>query len=187
MLIIGVLSGCGYARVTVVPPQLDETEASREAAWRDFQSVGVIVEETVQLRPGKRDVLSSNLDAVKLGNGTLVSDPRDLIPLVPGSHTAELATRWGAGNDRLLTHLWIGLGTFGAGLTALLTLVASGPSSGLDRGVGTGLVISSLALMGLGPLVNVILGAIFVGPIDQLRIEAFQRYDADLGARLLSR
>lgn len=180
LLVLGLL-GCGYTRVTVPPPKLDGTEEARNQAWTALAPVNVEVEETYRLQgPGSPGIrgLKYDLSAIQLGSGLLVEDPRDLAPIVPNSKTAEVAQRWGAGRDRWDAHLWAALGIFAGATVGLLTMPYYADALGPARAnaVMIGWMVAGL----VGPLVNILIPAIFVGKIDHLRIEAFRTYAADL-------
>jgi hypothetical protein len=188
ILALAVLAaGCGYTRVTIPPPVLDGTTEAAEKAFSELQPVSRTIEETYRVQgpgtPGARG-LRYDVDTITLGNGLFVEDPRDLIPLVPGSTTAALAKKWGIGRDRWDAHLWTALGTFALGAAGLLTTGAFFDAFG--REAGTVYLWTSLAVMALGPLLNVVIPATFTGVIDHLRVEAFQAYEADLRARVTS-
>jgi hypothetical protein len=182
VVMLVVLAGC-FARVTVPPPKLDGTAASREKAMQELSPVSYVAQETYLERgpgtPEVRNVLV-DLDGIKLGNGQMVEDPRDLIPLVPGTRTAALAKEWGGKRQRWDAHLWAALATFTLGGVGMFTL----PGLSGDPRVASSLFLGSLITAVLGPAINILIPGVFVGKIERIRIEAFAQYEDDLRSSL---
>lgn len=185
VLWVGVLmisSGC-FHRVKLKAP-IDD--ASSEM-WDRLEPVAVKSRALVLMRgPATPErVAAVDLEALVLRNDTPVEDPRDLIPLVlPDSQTARLAAQWGAGYER-----WAGFqiaagSSLATGLSLLLVvLVTSAARAPLPGELAAGFLYSSLPMIAVVPPLCALIGALWVGKIEQLRFDAFYAYPADLAAR----
>lgn len=180
-----LLSGC-FARVRIPAPLTSDPDE-----WERVQVASVRTSALV-LQRGPRipeRLAAVDLDAVILRNEIAVEDPRDLVPLVaPDSDTARLAMEWGKRYDR-----WRGLQTasassLGAAVTLFLVPIIGNSlfrDSGFSSDLSAPFLFTALGLAGASA-VCVLVGAIFVGKIDQLRLDAFRAYSADLEARRLA-
>lgn len=178
-----VLAGCAYGRVTLpAPPPPGATEAERRQAFDELAPVGQ--QESLQYLHSALTVPAAEDDAWLLGNGTRVSDPRDLLGVVkPGSTTARHAAAFVPLYER---SRWALLGgTVGVGLGA--GLCALGVSRGEPAGLGPPEGLPWMAAG--GAVLAAALGTVLWGVAEwllagQSRSAAFAAYPHDLQRRL---
>jgi hypothetical protein len=172
-------SGC-LSRVSLVVPALEAPREERVDAWVALRPVETAV-TTYSSAQHPDLIAATDLDSLTLGNGLVVADPRDLLPVVlAGSETARAVADWDRETRRWNVHGWVALGLLGVGGLALGVLPMLGKTDG-ERAAFAG---GAAGFILISELVNLV-AALALGEQPQVsKLRAFRAYRADLRERL---
>jgi hypothetical protein len=175
LVVSSMLAGCAHA--PLVAPPTDASGEELEAAWKRLRPSGL---EELQQKQDSLTVAKWK-DALVLGDGTKVTDPMALLPVVhPDSKTAQHARTWRDRNKpaQVFMGVTVGslIGAIGLGSVDIALAVTGGrPQGAIAAAHATGYVICmSSAFLGA------ILGFLIIGNTEPERLQAFKAYPSDL-------